>query len=158
MMHAHIVKSNKGVVQERLYKDIKPDMKLGEVDYLLKDYAEMNPTCSNYVLVTSSESHTSATHRQGRPQSRTRASTPHRGRSPSRQRQLIECYNCHKYGHSPRDCYSATTCSICQYGGYKESVCRNLPWCNYHHKIGHTTTDCRARNFQKDPKGKSDTT
>ncbi len=46
MMLDQIVKSNKGVVQERFYKDIKPDIKLGEVDCLLKGYAEIDPACS----------------------------------------------------------------------------------------------------------------
>ncbi len=99
MMLAQIVKSNKGIVQERLYKDIKPNIQLGEVDCLLKGYAEIDPTCSTYVLAASSDSRTPTTQRQGRSQSRTRTSTPHRGRSPSRQRQTIESYNCQKLGH-----------------------------------------------------------
>ncbi len=152
MMLAQVVKSNKGVVQERLYKDIKPNIKLGEVDYLLKGYAEIDPSCSTYVLAASAESHTQR-------HSRARASTPHRGRSPSRQRQVIECYNCHKYGHSARDCYANVTCSNCQYQGHKESVCRNPPWCSYHHRIGHKTAECRARtqNFHKGQKDKTET-
>ncbi len=125
MMPAQVVKLNKGLVQERLYKDIKPDIKLGEADCLLKGYAKIDPAWSTYVLAASSDSHTPNTQRQKRPQSRTRVSTPHRGRSPSRQRQTVECFNCHKYGHSVRDCYANVTCSNCHYKDHKESVCRN---------------------------------
>ncbi len=114
MMLAQVVKSNKGVVQERLYKNIKPDLQLGEVDYRLKGHAEIDPACSTYVLAASAESRTPTTQRQERPQSRTRASTHHRGRSPSRQRQMIECFNCHEYGHSAQDCYANVICSNCQ--------------------------------------------
>ncbi len=78
---------------------MKPNIQLGEVDCLLKGYAETDPTCSTYVLAASSDSRTPTTQRQGRSQSRTRTSTPHRGRSPSRQRQTIESYNCQKLGH-----------------------------------------------------------
>ncbi len=84
MMLAQVVKANKGVVQERLYKDIKPNIQLGEVDCLLKGYAEIDPSCSTYALAVSAESRTSNTQRQGRSHSRPRASTSHRGRSPSR--------------------------------------------------------------------------
>ncbi len=160
MMLAQIVKSNSGIVQERLYKDIKPDIQLGEVDCLLNGYAEIDPSCKAYVLNASTDSRSSNTHRQGRSQSRGRSSTPHRGRSPSRQRNMIECYTCHKLGHSSKECYANVTCGNCQYRGHRESVCRNPPWCNYHNKIGHRTTDCRARNpnFSKGHKEKAETT
>ncbi len=62
MMLAH-VKSNKGVVQERLYKDIKPNIQLGELDCLLKGYTEIDPACSSYVLAASAESHTHQPHK-----------------------------------------------------------------------------------------------
>ncbi len=91
MMLAHVVKANKGVVQERLYKDIKHSIQLGEVDCLLKGYAEIDPSCTTYVLAASAESCTPNTQRQGRSHSRPRASTPHRGRSPSRQNQ-VTCF------------------------------------------------------------------
>ncbi len=160
MMLAQIIKTNKGVVQERLYKDIKPNIRLGEIDCLLKGYAEVDPACSTYVLAANAESRTPTTQRQGRSHSRSRASTPHRGRSSSRQRQMVECFNCHKYGHTARDCYAGITCSNCQYRGHKESVCRNPPWCSFHKMVGHKTADCRARNqnFHKGQKEKSETT
>ena len=146
MMLAQIVKSNKGIVQERLYKDIKPEIQLGEVDCLLKGYAEIDPTCSQFVLAASTDSSTTPTQRQGRPQSRARNTTPHRGRSPSMQRRYLECYICKKLGHTARNCYTGVTCNNCQYQGHKESVCRNPPWCSFHNMIGHKTGDCRARS------------
>ena len=163
MMQAQIVKSNKSIVQERLYRDLKPETQLGEVDCLLKGYAEMDPTCSQIVLVTNTDSRittTQNTQRQGRSHSRTRTTTPHRGRSPSMQRQYIECYNCKKIGHSARNCYAGITCANCQYKGHPESVCRNPPWCSFHNMIGHKTANCRARNqnFYKGQRDGSDTT
>lgn len=160
MMLAQIVKSNKGVVQERLYKDIKPDIQLGEVDCLLKGYAEIDPTCSQFVLSANTDARTTTTQRQGRAHSRARATTPHRGRSPSMQRQHIECYICKKRGHLARNCYAGITCTNCQYQGHKESVCRNPPWCSFHNMIGHKTADCRARsqNFYKGQSDESDIT
>lgn len=139
MMLGQIVNASKGVIQERLYKDIKSDIQLGQVDCLLKGYAEIPQSCSAHVL-------TANTHRQGRSQSRGRSSTPHRGRSPSRQRNMIECYSCHKFGHSAKECYANVICANCQYRGHRDSACRNPPWCTYHNKIGHRTSDCRARN------------
>ena len=151
MMLAQIVKSNKGIVQERLYKDINPGIQLGEVDCLLKGYAEIDPTCSQFVLAANTDSRSTTTQRQGRVHSRTRTATPHRGRSPSMQRQYLECYNCKRPGHSARNCYAGITCTNCQYKGHKESVCRNPPWCSFHNMIGHKTANCRARsqNFYK---------
>ena len=160
MMLAQIVKSNKGIVQERLYKDINPGIQLGEVDCLLKGYAEIDPTCSQFVLAANTDSRSTTTQRQGRVHSRTRTATPHRGRSPSMQRQYLECYNCKRPGHSARNCYAGITCTNCQYKGHKESVCRNPPWCSFHNMVGHKTANCRARsqNFYKGQLDASDTT
>ncbi len=160
MMLAQVVRSNKGTVQERLYKDIKPTLQLGEVDCLLKGYAEIDPSCSNYVLTVNTDSCSSNTQGQSRSQPRGRSSTPYRGRSTSRQRHTIECYNCHKFGHTAKECYANVTCANCQYKGHRESSCRNQSWCTYHNKIGHRTADCRARtqNFPKSQKEKPETT
>ena len=159
LMSAKIVQSNKGIVREKLFKDIKPDTQLGEVDCLLKGYAEIDPTYSHWVLSADTDSHTVTTQRQGRVQSRTRNTTPHRGRSPSKQRQYMECYICKKSGHSARNCYAGITCNNCQYKGHKESVCRNPPWCSFHNMIGHKIANCRARkNFYEGQKDESDTT
>ena len=146
MMLAQIVKSNKGVIQERLYKDIKHDTPLGEVDCLLKGYAELENTGSQYVL----PARPTATQRHSRTPTRTNHSTTNRGRSPSMHKQYLECYNCNKLGHSARNCYAGATCSNCQYKGHIESVCRNASWCAFHKMIGHRTADCRARkqNFR----------
>ncbi len=142
MMLAQVVKSNKGIVQERLYKDIKHDTPLGEVDCLLKGYAELDDSCSQHVLAA----RPTATQRHSRTPSRANYSTPNRGRSPSMHRQYLECYNCNKLGHSARNCYAGATCSNCQFKGHIESVCRNASWCAYHKMVGHRTVDCRARN------------
>ena len=160
MMLAHVVKANKGIVQEKLYKDITPKIKLGEVDCLLKGYAEIDPSCSHFVLTTHRDSHSPAPQRRGRLPSHNRNPTPHRGRSPSMPRQQLECYNCKKPGHSARNCYAGITCSNCQYKGHSESVCRNSPWCSYHKVIGHRTADCRAKrqNFHKGSKDRGETT
>ena len=163
MMLAQVIKSNKSVVQERLYKDIKPDIQLGEVDCLLKGYAEMDPTCSQYVLTADTDSRsttTTTTQHQSRKHSQARNSTHHRGRSPSAQRTSVRCYNCNKVGHTARHCFADVKCANCQYRGHKEAVCRNPPWCSYHKMIGHQTVHCRARqqNFQKGQSHESDTT
>ena len=172
LMLAQVVKCNKAVVQERLYKDIKPSVQLGEVDCLLKGYAEIDPSCSHFVLSTTTnrdshttsqrqaESHTTTSQRQGRSHSRTRTTTPYRGRSPSTPRKFLECYLCKKTGHSARNCYAGAVCSNCQYKGHIESVCRNPPWCSFHKMIGHKTAHCRARsqNFHIGQKDEHDTT
>ena len=142
MMLAQVVKSTKGIIQERLYKDIKHDTPLGEVDCLLKGYAELENSGSQYVLAA----RPTATQRHSRTPTRASHSTPNRGRSPSMHRQYLECYNCNKLGHSARNCYAGVTCSNCQFKGHKESVCWNAPWCSFHNMIGHRTVDCRARN------------
>lgn len=145
MMLAHIIKTTSGVVQERLYKDVTPNMKLGQVHCLLKKYSEADPTCNAYIFNTNTEdSQTAYTSRQGRSLSRNRYTTQPRNRSTSRHR--IECYNCHKTGHTARDCYANIICSNCQYKGHPDSYCRNPPWCTYHRKIGHRTSDCRAKH------------
>ena len=151
MMLGQVVQANKGVVQERLYKDLKAGTDLSEVDCLLKGYAEMDPACSQYVLAAS-KTNTTPNQRQSRSQSRGRSSTPQRGRSQSRTRQNVECYNCHKLGHLARECYADDTCSYCKIKGHNDKVCRKQPWCSYHKRKGHRTADCRAKNSSQNQK------
>ena len=161
LMLAQVIRANKGVVQERLYKDLKASVQLGEVDWMIKGYAEIDPACSAYVLPVRSESQTPPTQRRPRPKSRGRAATPHRGRSSSRQRGTLQCYRCHKNGHTAKECYAKVICKNCQYPGHTEHNCWNAPWCEYHQYTGHRTQDCRSRsgqNFQSGQRSQKGTT
>ena len=152
-----VIQEQKPVVQERLFKDIKNNTGLREIDCLIKGYAQLDPSVSQYVLPSLRE-----TPREGRTQNRNtnsyrgRSNTPYRGRSTSRgprnntNRPNIECFKCHKRGHVANECYSGDTCDNCQRKGHNERVCRSRPWCQYHKQTGHKTADCRAKqNFRE---------
>ena len=151
-----VIQEQKPVVQERLYKDIKDSTGLREIDCLLKGYAQLDPSVTQYVLPAQRE-----TPRESRPQSRNSTSyrgrsNSFRGRSSSRgqrnstNRYNIECFKCHKRGHMANECYSGDTCDNCQRKGHNERVCRSRPWCLHHKQTGHKTADCRAKqNFRE---------
>ena len=161
MVLSQIVRANKPVVQERLYRDLKANTDLCDVDCLLKGYAEIDPESNTFVLATNTSTNNhpvTATQRQGRSQSRVRSITPYRGRSQSRGRINVECYIYHKIGHLAKDCYANDTCTYCNLKGHNDRVCRKHPWCKYHKRIGHKTVDCRAARNQNFHQGQPDQT
>jgi len=146
LMFAQLVKANKGSVTEKLFKDLKATTQLGSVDYMMKGYAETDPSSSQYVFSTRTQSPSPTRDvRQARSQSRGRPNVSVRPRSVSRPRVTVECYRCHKFGHIARECKARVFCENCQYGGHVEEECRNQPWCSYHKRVGHKTRECRNR-------------
>ncbi len=153
LMFASLVKSNKGTVAEKLFKDLNVNTQLGQVDYMIKGYAETDPSSSQYVFTARQQSKSPTRDaRQSRSQSRGRSSSSLRPRSGSRSRTTVECYRCHKFGHIARECKTRVICENCQYGGHSEKECRNQSWCSYHRRVGHKTRDCRNKqgeNFRQ---------
>lgn len=164
MTQGLVIQEQRPVLQERLFKDMKNNTGLREIDCLLKGYAQLDPSVTQYVLPAHRDES-----REGRSQTRNsyrgRSNTPYRGRSSSRgprynsNRYNIECYKCHKRGHVANECYSGDTCDNCQRKGHNERVCKSRPWCNHHRMTGHKTEDCRAKqNFREGQKDETEKT
>ena len=153
IMMGHVINTNQGVVVERLHRDLKPTTHIGEIDCLLKGYAETSPSIPHYessiLAVKATPKSPQPPHRSSRTPTRgdrDRDNTHHRQRSTSRHRNNITCYTCNRTGHTAKQCYSQHICKNCQYQGHLESYCRNLPWCSHHQRVGHRTDECRAKN------------
>ena len=119
---------------EKLHKDYTVTQELDDIDYLLRKYADTHPEIGTWVLPVQQTTNTASdipTTRPSRSISRSRGTHDYRARSSSKSRS-IECYNCHKIGHTASNCYSRKICENCQYEGHHESACWNSPWCNYH--------------------------
>ncbi|KAG0715474.1 hypothetical protein GWK47_011849 [Chionoecetes opilio] len=151
IMFSKILSDCDDVTSERLYKDLKETQSLGEIDCMLRGYAETNPRHDSYVMPIRSthtpppQASNSGT-RYSRSLSRSGGPTENRPRSVSWQRPpQVECYQCGRPGHVAMDCCNSTSCGNCQYTGHTERNCYQEPWCSYHKYIGHRTRDCRAR-------------
>ena len=135
------------ITAEKLYKDVQSSSHIGDIDILLEGYEEIPRTPDPYVLPVNPPQETTV---ESTGRSRTPTRTTHsRSRSTSRVRAPpIECYNCHKVGHTYKECHKRIICHNCQYPGHHANNCRNLPWCNYHKMTGHRTQNCRAKKNQ----------
>ena len=145
---------------ENLHTDYTVTQELGDIDHLLRKYADTHPgtrTCVLPVQQTTNIAPDTPTTRPSRSMSRNRGTNDYRARSSSRSRN-IECYNFHKIGHTANNCYSRKICKNCQYEGHHESACWNASWCNYHLMKGHRNKDCRRRRGQHFRTGPSDQT
>lgn len=154
-----VIQEQRPIVQERLFKDMKANTELREIDCLLKGYSQLDPSLTQVVLPAHKEAQRES-RSPSRSQYRGRSTTPYRGRSQSRQRYNVECYKCHKLGHMARECYADDTCSYCNKKGHNDRVCRKKqrPWCNHHKMTGHKTEDCRAKqNFREGQKDETET-
>ncbi len=148
IMLEHVIRSNKGISEERLYKDLKVTVPLGEGDCMIKRYAETNPSHNPYVMLVRAPPQSLQPQRQSRAQHRGIEHVPFRPRSSSRPRNMIECFRCQKSGHTSKQCCSNVICNNCQYQGHMEAHCRNSPWCSYRKVRGRRTQDCRGRRSQ----------
>lgn len=130
-----LTKNSDDLTAEKLYKDLKSNMNLGEVDYLMQGYSEtrLNP----YVLTVRKQ----------------RNSPLEFKKTKSRDANII-CFNCDSWGHKAQDCYYGLICRNCKYEGHDEYQCRNPPFCMYHQRIGHKTHECRNFHMRQETKGK----
>ena len=145
---------------EKVHKDYTVIQELDDIDYLLRKYADTHPEIGAWLLPVQQTTNTAPdtpTTRPSRSMSRNRGTNDYKARSSSKSRS-IECYNCHKIGHTANNCYSRKICENCQYEGHHESACWNVPWCNYHQMKGHRTKDCRRRSGQNFRIGPNDQT
>ncbi len=92
IMLVHVIRSNKGVNAERLYKDLKVTVPLGKVDCMIKGYAETDPSYNPYVMLVGAPPRSPQPQRQSRAQHRGSEHVPFRPRSSSRPRNMIECF------------------------------------------------------------------
>ncbi len=85
LMMALVVKANKVKVAE-IFNYISAQTQLGQLDYMIKGYAETDPSSSQYVFSTRQQSLSPAGDtRQSRPRTRGRPNPSYRPRSVSRQ-------------------------------------------------------------------------
>ena len=105
-MMGHIIKSSKGSITEKLYKDLNKDIPLSQIDYMIKGYLEKDPHSNQYVMTIRQQSPSPS--RQSRTQTKHAPNTQaQRARSISISRGTFQCYTCHKLGHTAKQCYFA---------------------------------------------------
>ena len=123
-----LIQNVDGLSAERLYKDLNENHKIGETDYFLRGYSEVNPGFNPHVMTVKSTSRSpSPGHRASRSISRNRNPTENRARNATKTRYVhsgnsqVQCYKCYTLGHVATYCSSYIVCGNCQYDGHHES-------------------------------------